>query len=42
MKNAGNLMKDANMTTEQLNWGSNWMDIASDKDQLSLLIENIM
>ncbi|TIB42168.1 hypothetical protein E3P86_00471 [Wallemia ichthyophaga] len=42
MKNAGNLMKDANMTTEQLNWGSNWMDIASDKDQLSLLIENII
>ena len=42
MKNAGDIMKKANMTNEQLNWGNSWMDMAKNEDELTILIENIM
>ena len=42
MKNADDIMKNANMTSEQLNWGNGWMDMSKNEDDLTAMIENIM
>ncbi|TIC43582.1 hypothetical protein E3Q08_02247 [Wallemia mellicola] len=42
MKNADDIMKNANMTSEQLNWGNGWMDMSKDEDDLTAMIENII
>ncbi|TIC18842.1 hypothetical protein E3Q13_01673 [Wallemia mellicola] len=42
MKNADDIMKNANMTSEQLNWGNGWMDMSKNEDDLTAMIENII
>lgn len=42
MKNVDDIMKNSNMTSEQLNWGNSWMDTSKNEEDLTALIENIM
>lgn len=42
MKNVDDIMKNSNMTSEQLNWGNSWMDTSKNEEDLTALIENII
>lgn len=42
MKNAYNIMKNGNMTDEQMNWGGGWDMKSMQGSQLLVLIENVM